>query len=341
MVPRPSHSTEQVQPASLKFESHQVHDLNSVAHLFPRNKPRCGVYVLTFDDGERYVGQASNIVGRFAAHRGRWNDIRTLDFTRVPGRSLDAVERDLIRDHLQCSTLRNITHALGTGTRDEVPDLDLIVDESDQIAWLTGEEPSEDVADRVDDTELRPKGREKYHRLSTHVLGPRAVRLTRLYVHSTMLRPRATELTFWSASAMAATNAAHSPRLIAVSVNKMETFVLGWEKYQPDQMWGFLNVSKSAMCERYGSPAEFVRPRQDWLDFDEDSGYESGGSDVLRLYVNDDSRMLELLAPEDGDVGVVRAARRLNRMLMRKGPTLQWRWHCFDLADQLVEPTQV
>jgi hypothetical protein len=138
---------------------------------------------------------------------------------------------------------------------------------------------------------------------------------------------------------MATTNAAHSPRLIAVSVNKMETFVLGWEKYQPDQMWGFINVSKSAMCERYGSPAEFVRPRQDWLDFDEDSGYESGGGDVLRLYVNDYRRMLELLAPEDGDVGVVAAARRLNRMLMRKGPTLQWRWHCFDLADQIVEPT--
>jgi hypothetical protein len=37
--------------------------------------------------------------------------------------------------------------------------------------------------------------------------------------------------------------------------------------------------------------------------------------------------------------GVLAAARRLNLDLMRKGPTMHWRTHCFDLADLVLSPS--
>lgn len=338
MPRRPTPPPTTTQDTTLDFSSHDVAGLYSVAHLFPRGKPRRGLYVLTFTDGERYVGQSGNIVSRFAAHRDRWDDIDTLAFARVPRGDLDALERRLIHQHQRDATLRNITHAMGVGTRDELPDLDFTVTPDDQHSWLATGAVGRDIGGRVDDAVLRPKGRNKYRRLQQRPLGPVAIALTQLYVQSAILHPRATELTFWAASAVPSTNAATFPRLTALSVNKMETFVLGWEKDDPDEMWGFLNVSKSAMQGAYGTLDAFARPRQDWLEIDDSVPYESGGGDVLVLRIYAPGGMLELLAPEDGDVRVVDAARALNLMLMRKGPTLQWRWHCFDLADQLVEP---
>jgi hypothetical protein len=40
--------------------------------------------VLTFAGGECYVGQSLDVVGRFAEHRRRWQDIIAVDFYRVP-----------------------------------------------------------------------------------------------------------------------------------------------------------------------------------------------------------------------------------------------------------------
>jgi hypothetical protein len=56
--------------------------------------------------------------------------------------------------------------------------------------------------------------------------------------------------------------------------------------------------------------------------------YESGGGDVasIRFFEKDISILMEI--PR-----LVEAARALNLMLMRKGPTFQWRGHCYDLAD--------
>jgi hypothetical protein len=51
------------------YERLPVTGLYSIAHLLPKSKRRCGIYVLSFRNGDRYVGQALDVVVRFAAHR--------------------------------------------------------------------------------------------------------------------------------------------------------------------------------------------------------------------------------------------------------------------------------
>jgi hypothetical protein len=101
----------------LLFKQHRVGRLYSVAHLFPKAE-RCGIYVLTFANGERYVGQSVNVVTRFRTHRRTWNDIEFLDFCPCSRAKLDQLERAVIKDQRAAGyRLRNITHALGVAWR--------------------------------------------------------------------------------------------------------------------------------------------------------------------------------------------------------------------------------
>lgn len=322
---------------TLAFESHAVGRLQSVAHLFARSKGRCGVYVLKFGNGESYVGQSIDVVTRFGDHLRKVGDILEIEFARVPRSGLDAVEEDLIRklegDGVR---LRNKKHVLASTAYEVSSDLDLVVTPQQQNAWLCGEVDVPDTADRVGDPVLRAGGESKCAALRAHTLGPYAAFLARLYVQWAVPRPRATEMTFWAASAMPSTNRSTWPRLVAVSVNKMETFVAGWDREEPELLWGFLNVRRSTLEEKYGSVRAFVGPRQNWLDVEE-AGYEAGGGDVARINVVDGPSFGRLFMEDDND-GVVAAAGDLALALMRKGPTLQWRWHNFSLADELVTP---
>jgi hypothetical protein len=46
----------------------------------------------------------------------------------------------------------------------------------------------------------------------------------------------------------------------------------------------------------------------------------------------------ERLFIDQDSAGILDAAAALNLMLMRRGPTLQWRHHNVDLGERLVEP---
>lgn len=83
---------------AFKVERHQIDQLRSVAHLFPRSKGRQGLYALEFADGQRYIGQTVDIVGRLSAHRRTWPDISSVEFSRVSQRGeLNAGEQEWIR----------------------------------------------------------------------------------------------------------------------------------------------------------------------------------------------------------------------------------------------------
>lgn len=319
----------------LTFESHSVARLRSVAHLFPRGRGRRGLYILTFANGERYAGQAVNVVVRFATHQRRMPDITGLAFTRIPRGELDAVERNLIHTlERRGERLRNKVHVLSSAAADAGADLDLVMTPVDQHAWLIGDAVAPDVGERVDVPAMRASGALAFAALRAQPLSDAAIDIARGYVLRVVPRPRATEMTFWAASAMPSTNRSTWPRLLAVSVNKMETLVLGKQRSNDELMWGFVNVRRSTLIKAYGSVAAYVRPRQDWLDI-ADGGYESGGGDVLAVHT--DGRALAALLTEPDSNGLVAAARDLALQLMRKGPTLQWRWHNFPLADRLLE----
>ena len=66
---------------------------------------RCGIYVLTFANGDQYVGQAKNVLTRFTDHYTRWGrDIHSLDFAPVAAQYLNLYEVLTIRRHLATSS---------------------------------------------------------------------------------------------------------------------------------------------------------------------------------------------------------------------------------------------
>lgn len=316
--------------AQLRFEQHNVSGLMSIAHLLPRSKGRTGIYVLGFADDQRYVGQAVDAVGRFATHRRRWHDIVTVDFCRVPGFRLDQVERDLIDEHRHRGlTLRNVTYALGNPTAPS--DLDWSVERSDQLAWLTGDAWLDDVEDRTSDPAQRLAKHANYERLAARPDFRLLQDTLRTYVQLCVPRPRATELTFWALSATPATNRTWWPRLAAVSINKMETLVIGHHKGDVDRLWAFVNVSRRTLIERLGSLSTVAT--RFGVEFQE-RDYEAAGGDVVGLVFPHARAILDGFSATGSQL--VPAARELNLRLMRKGPTFQWRGHCFDLADHVV-----
>jgi hypothetical protein len=68
----------------------------------------------------------------------------------------------------------------------------------------------------------------------------------------------------------------------------------------------------------------------------EDRDYEAAGGDVVGLHFAHPRAMLDAFTVAKSPF--VPASRALNLRLMRKGPTVQWRGHCFDLADRVVQP---
>lgn len=97
-----------------RFRSYDVRELESVAPLF--REERCGIYILEFSNGDRYVGQAKDVTRRFAQHRhgGKhhpsWPDIVSLEFSAVPDRDLNEAEKATIqRQRTLGHRLRNKT----------------------------------------------------------------------------------------------------------------------------------------------------------------------------------------------------------------------------------------
>src|SRR5690349_12249757 len=74
-----------------------VGSFHSIAHLFGKTKGRCGIYMLGFPDDSIYIGQAKDVVRRFAQHRRNYSSIATFSFLRTRESKLDDVEVDLIR----------------------------------------------------------------------------------------------------------------------------------------------------------------------------------------------------------------------------------------------------
>jgi predicted GIY-YIG superfamily endonuclease len=144
----------------MDFESHEVSRLLSVAHLFPRSQSRCGVYILHFANGDRYVGLTRNVVGRFGAHRKRWGDISTLQFARQPAARLDSVEQELIHSEQKKAKIRNVTHALASGLVESAQDVDLVITPDERHAWLNHDVQVSDTDERVDNHGTQPRTRE-------------------------------------------------------------------------------------------------------------------------------------------------------------------------------------
>lgn len=315
----------------LNFSRHEVRSLKSIAHLFPPSKGRTGIYVLRFANGQQYVGQAVNVVSRFAQHRRHWDDIVAIDFARVPHRSLDASEvwaiRTLEGGGIRLRNIHHATHVLGDR------DIDLHITPDEQFAWLNGDDDLDDVGTRIDDPRQRAHGLDAFNRLhqldSVHLIAA----MSAIYLILAIPRPRETERTFWALSAAPSTNKRRDHRRLAtVSVNTMETFVIG-ENLADEFGWfltGFAVISPATLAHH--TPLHEVGVSEtSLLELDTDKHYHAAGDDqaVLHFFGHDGFREMISLP------GFSEAARELVLRLMRKGPTFQWKAHNFQLADEV------
>ncbi|AYF27045.1 GIY-YIG nuclease family protein [Micromonospora tulbaghiae] len=302
-----------------------VDGVGSIAHLLPRSRGRCGVYELTFADGERYVGQAVDVVARFGMHRKTWTDIVEITFRRVPRDRLDDEERDQIRRRESAGVrLRNVVHTAG---RLGAAELDRILSPAEQQRWLAGHEPCPvALAPHEWYPAQHRRTRHQFDRLRADArFTAEMARLVGAYLRLTMPVPEETQRDFWTITALPSTNAGTYPRLFTVSVHSLETLYVCHDRRWPHALQICLNVDKTVAqsqlrtrlrlrAMRAAPYGNRVRPLVLALRFGSVAGaYEA------------------LTRPQ-----IVKAARRLNLDLMRKGPALNWKTHCPDLVRHVL-----
>jgi hypothetical protein len=252
-------------------------------------------------------------------------------FRPVKRRNLDAVECELIHRAPSLGlTLTNkvhVSHIVGE------TDLDELLAPDEQQSWLAkpAKTSAQDVRLNIDaDGSQRIRYRDAWSSFRDRDDLSQLLGLLRLYVHGCVPAYRRTEYSFWSVSCMPSTNAAYFPRLAAVNMNIMETFVVYHPKHKPDNVLSFVNLSKARLLEQYPSKGAFYRqyPGTQWRKSD----YRAAGEDQMQVQLGNLSSAIRVLA----DAAVQSAAGLLNLRLMRKGGNIYARHHCFELVDQLI-----
>lgn len=304
----------------LAFRHYELPPGVSMSAVLPASSPRCGIYVLHFDDGHRYVGQARDVLTRFGSHRRRWGDqITSFDFApAAPGELNDLERRTIQRLEHDGTRLRN--SALAGLPMGESP-LDFVVDRVEQEQWLEGGTDTEyDFEGRIATAHERPRSGTNFAALRARGDYQDLRFALLLYLMSVVPWPHQTERRFWSMTAMPSTNRSRTQRrLTAISVNNVEVLVLV-VVLEGDEwvMGGFVNVSPDMVREAdIGWP---VGRNQ----------YRTVG-DVDAIYFVGAEALIGLLQRPD----VVEAARRLALGLMRKGRGMMAKYHDESLADDV------
>jgi predicted GIY-YIG superfamily endonuclease len=305
-----------------------VATLPSIAHLLPLKKKghRCGIYLLAFSDDTHYIGQAVEVVRRFAQHRQQ-HAITGFSFIRTKEELLDEVEVEKIkRAEALGLRLTNIVHT--TVVAGET-DLDLVIPLTEQAKWV-GRGASLFRKDRSEPIIL-PESHtcrfsKKFETFLAHPQKKLAVDLLRAYLVNFVPSPRRTEYSFWNVSCLPSTGMIHTKRLLCVSAASMELFVLLCAKNDPNDVSGFLTVSLDALEEMIVDLDAFQK-RIPSLEFSI-YPYRDAGQDQVTLHVHGARDLRRLLS----DNVVQIAGGILAQRAMRKRPTFYAQYHCPQLA---------
>lgn len=301
---------------TLSFRHYSLPAEVSLSAVLPASSSRCGIYVLHFDDGHCYVGQARDVLVRFAAHRRRWRQaIVGVDFAPAAPARLDDLERRTIQ-RLERDGIALYNSALVGLPMGESP-LDLVVDRVEQERWLDGAaEADYDLDERLRLAASRPRSGDKFLRLAGREDYPGIRTALCLYLMGVVPWPHETERRFWSITSLPGTKRSRDHyRLSAISVNNVETLVIQeWLDADGWFLGGFVNVAPGLV---HGRPMR----RHSYRTVGEVDAIVFGGWEDL----------LELLVEPD----VVAAARRTALGLMRKGRGMMARYHDDSLADDV------
>ncbi|MEF2280119.1 GIY-YIG nuclease family protein [Deinococcus sp. YIM 134068] len=293
----------------------------SVADLYRPGK-RCGIYTMGFETGERYVGQAVDVVRRFSQHRRTHADITHIAFQPCAAQDLNQTERRCIHT-LEAAgvALRNIAlMSVVSGERD----LDLVLSPDEQTAWLNDHDAIEESDDRIQDDALRRRHRRKYERLLGLPHAQEALFTLGLYLNAALPAPRRTELTFWMVSCLPYGVGREETLYARVSLNMQEVFSLIGS---PESLSATFHLARTPFEEELGEDWMNELTQEGWGV--SDHAYAPGGQDQFQLCTDDAENIHTLMLDPTANAAMA----LLNLRLMRKGPTYYGPSHCLDLVD--------
>ncbi|GAB3637992.1 hypothetical protein GCM10027422_35820 [Hymenobacter arcticus] len=301
----------------------------SISDLFPKSKPRCGIYLLGFSNQTFYIGQAIDAVRRFSQHRKTYSDIISYWFQEVEKSQLDSVEQRLIREGENYGLLLTnktfVSNVIGEA------DLDFIISKEEQNIWLqdtTSEIFSANLLYQTIAEKFKLKYRQKFITLTQLVTYEQTQDLLKIYTEFALPKPTITQLSFWSLSCLPATNNRYK-RYFCLNVNAMDVFVVGEEKKSKKE-FGFFVASSSLLNDNY---IRTIRKKYPSLEI-YNRNYRAAGTDQLTL---DFTSLYEMQKCLRDELIVRQAIKHLNLRLMRKGGTIYSPYHCFDLANQILK----
>lgn len=312
--------------AELGFPAFQdVTGQTSVAKVH-RAGQRCGIYVLGFADGERYVGKAKDVTKRFLNHRKTYADLTHLTFKCVPEEELDAEEQRCIHT-LEAGgmLLRNFDHmSVVRGNRP----LDEVVTPEEQEAWLRGDPNLKDGEPHVLDESLRRRQRHKFEQFLTLPHAQHALTLLGQYIAATIPFPRATEQDFWIVTCLPYGMGKDFTTYCRVTVNMQENLSIYGNE---EGLEISIHTAVSPLKELLG---------EDWQQQLGEGGYDvtghryqSGGHDQTNVIAFGHEHAEVLLI----SLETLQSMAVLNLRLMRRGSSYQPGSHCPQLVDAALE----
>jgi hypothetical protein len=313
----------------LSMES--VVSFRSIAHLFGSTKSRCGIYLLVFHQEQTYIGQALNVVRRFAQHRRNYDNITGFSFIPVRQERLDETERKLIHRAEQFAlTLLNTVHVSNVVGE---TDLDFVVSVIEQNAWLEAPELF-NQREHIDPLILTDSQLQRFscqfEKFKKHPFAPTALQLLRRYLYGCIPSPGRTEYSFWAVSCLPTTNRTTWPRLACINLGVMEAFVIGFTKVKPLELWGFVNVASDVLYGAFGNEDGFIKcfPSIELVR----RNYRDAGQNQISLHAHDEASLKIIME----SAAIRKAAAVLALRVMRKRATIYGKFHCKQLADYLL-----
>lgn len=186
-----------------------------------------------------------------------------------------------------------------------------------------------DSANRTEIAEQRLKYRSNFLMLQQFPQFDEIIKTLKHYVKACIPGIRRTEYNYWSISCLPLTGG--GARAFCVNLNTMEVFVGFYDKKTFSIISTFVNIAETQFRHSYSTDESFIKKYPSTTV--NPAYYMAGKNDQIRITIND----LALTHTVLTDSAILEAARHFNLRLMRQGKNRYARFHCFDLADLIIE----
>ena len=210
-----------------------------------------------------------------------------------------------------------------------------MVSPEDQEKWVSEELGWESVeTTRFEYPEQRRKYRGNFERLREHPDFDLICQILQEYIIYTTPFPRKTEYSFWAVSCLpgsgkdilARVNIYWQETLRITNVSQSE--IIDGKEHVSSQIDIAVFLSKSVLFRNH--PEEYFSTKLKSLEFGK-TVYPTGGQDQQAVFITAEEFFAFFDEPD-----AYEAIRTFNLRLMRKGACNNSRYHCFDLADEML-----